>query len=122
MYNLQSGMHRQRYPPKLTPSQAKRRQLELANQAPDNGHKTWAKGLGRHTKAVTGIQVDNLNRTVVSTGLDGRVKVGSRGTSLLCRSRLNDHAVLGLFVWSITSRDRLEHIRKCDDDEISSRE
>jgi len=76
MYNLQSGMHRQRYPPKITSTQSKRVQLELVNKATDNVNQTWAKGLGRHTKAVTGIQVDNLNRTVVSTGLDGRVKVG----------------------------------------------
>lgn len=75
MYNLQSGMHRQRFPAKLTPTQAKRLQLSKTAAESQDGNKTWAKGFGRHTKAVTGIQVDNVNRTVVTAGLDGRVKV-----------------------------------------------
>ena len=67
MYNLQSGLHRQRFPPKLNASQAKRVQLEgLA----DGKYQS----LGKHTGMITGILVDNLNRTVISTGSDGKVK------------------------------------------------
>lgn len=29
----------------------------------------------KHTKSVTGLMIDNLNRTVVSCGLDGKLKV-----------------------------------------------
>lgn len=37
--------------------------------------KKCAKGQGKHTKAVTGIVVDSLNKTVISSGADGKVKV-----------------------------------------------
>lgn len=78
MYNLQSGLHRQRFPAKLTPAQAKRLQAHMTNGTSDVSEakqEQWAKGLGRHTKAVTGIEVDNLNRSVISCSLDGTVKV-----------------------------------------------
>ncbi|GAD95804.1 snoRNA binding protein [Paecilomyces variotii No. 5] len=57
MFNLQSGLHRQSFPARLR-----------------NPSKKFAAAEGKHTKAVTGIMVDSLNRTVVSCGLDGRVK------------------------------------------------
>lgn len=77
MYNLQSGLHRQRFPARLTPMQAKRMEADESKTAgaPREGQSQWARGLGKHTRAVTGVQVDNLNRNVISCGLDGRVKV-----------------------------------------------
>jgi len=73
MYNLQSGLHRQRFPAKLTPAQARQLQEQQKSNHPTS--KRWSKGQGRHTKAVTGLCVDNLNRTVVSCSTDGTVKV-----------------------------------------------
>lgn len=55
MYNLQSGLRRQRFPPVAS-----------------KGNKSVASG---HTKAVTGLAIDSLNRNVVSCGLDGKLKV-----------------------------------------------
>lgn len=84
MFNLQSGLHRQRFPPRLTPAQAKRMQTkrsESHGRTVPNGAGPLAKGLGKHAKAVTGLQVDNLNRTVVSCSLDGKVNVSTMQTS-----------------------------------------
>ncbi|KAL2215265.1 Utp21 specific WD40 associated putative domain-containing protein [Thermoascus aurantiacus ATCC 26904] len=75
MFNLQSGMHRQTFPARLSPSQA--RKLKLEREFPNSdsgGHQMFRVGEGRHTKAVTGLMVDSLNKTVVSCGLDGKVK------------------------------------------------
>ncbi|KAL8243556.1 hypothetical protein R6Q59_009814 [Mikania micrantha] len=60
MYNLQSGIHRQRFPPKLKPAQAKQLKTQDGMVFPRG-----------HTDAITGVLVDNLNQTVVSTSLDG---------------------------------------------------
>jgi U3 small nucleolar RNA-associated protein 21 len=70
MFNLQSGVHRQHFPPRASTQKSR---LSLPGTAvrlhrPDESHK-------KHTKAVTGIAVDSLNRYVVSCGLDGKVKV-----------------------------------------------
>lgn len=80
MYNLQSGAHRQRFPSKLTPAQARQLKMQQLRQADDvvqlqatNGRKFPA-GVGKHTMAVTGIIVDSLNKTVVSSSLDGKIK------------------------------------------------
>lgn len=64
MYNLQSGAHRQRFPPKLSPAQAKH--LKSAN-GQVNQVSIPARG---HTDAITGIVTDNLNRVMVSTSSD----------------------------------------------------
>ncbi len=67
MYNLQSGIHRQQYPPKLTPAQAKQRrlrQLQTENEVVNRGHRG----------SVSGISVDTLNETVVSCSLDGSIR------------------------------------------------
>lgn len=56
IYNLQSGQRRQRFPP-----------------SPSSKNK-FGKVAG-HIKAVTGLAIDNLNRNVVSCGLDGKLKV-----------------------------------------------
>jgi U3 small nucleolar RNA-associated protein 21 len=75
MFNLQSGMHRQRFPPRLTPKQAQRLEAQQAGaEATHAAQNTFARGQGKHSKAVTGLQVDGLNRTVISCGADGKVK------------------------------------------------
>ncbi|KIW66727.1 hypothetical protein PV04_06030 [Phialophora macrospora] len=64
MFNLQSGAHRQRYPPRLTPAQAKQQQANPEHVAAVNrGHRA----------AITGIVVDNLNQTMVTASLDGTI-------------------------------------------------
>ncbi|KAL2002534.1 hypothetical protein VTN02DRAFT_6557 [Thermoascus thermophilus] len=75
MFNLQSGMHRQTFPARLSPSQARKLKLEHEALAFNTGGRNkFQVGEGRHTKAVTGLMVDSLNRTVISCGLDGKVK------------------------------------------------
>ncbi|KAJ5469430.1 hypothetical protein N7539_009048 [Penicillium diatomitis] len=61
MFNMQSGQHRQSFPPPAPKSRKAR--VPVADRSAD-----------KHTKAVTGLMVDNLNRTVISCGLDGKVK------------------------------------------------
>ncbi|KAH8587592.1 Utp21 specific WD40 associated putative domain-containing protein [Bisporella sp. PMI_857] len=79
-YNLQSGQHRQSYPSKVTPAQAKKLKL-LQLQALDNPvaderktGKSFPFGLGRHSKAVSGLVVDSLNKNVISCSSDGKIK------------------------------------------------
>ncbi|KAI2626201.1 WD domain-containing protein [Xylaria nigripes] len=80
MFNLQSGLHRQRFPSKLTPAQARQVKMQQARQA-DTVVQLQARtssgflpGTGKHMKAVTGIVVDSMNHHVISCSLDGRVK------------------------------------------------
>jgi U3 small nucleolar RNA-associated protein 21 len=81
MFNLQSGRHRQRFPSRLTPAQLRQvkmqqlRALDEVNKLQTRSRTTFAPGTGRHTKAVTGIVVDSLNRTVISCSLDGTIKL-----------------------------------------------
>lgn len=63
MFNMQSGQHRQSFPARLPAARSKVSALATASVS------------SKHTKAVTGLMVDSLNRTVVSCGLDGKVKV-----------------------------------------------
>ncbi|KIW17197.1 hypothetical protein PV08_04388 [Exophiala spinifera] len=86
MYNLQSGVHRQRYPPRLTPSQVKL----LQQQAQSEQILTIPQG---HRDAVTGIVVDSLNRTMVSTSLDGSVIFWDFSTGRLLERRADAQAV-----------------------------
>ena len=79
MYNLQSGIHRQKFPSSLTPAQDRKLKISLAageagSSQAVNGTRRFAVGEGRHKKAVTGIMVDGLNRTLISCGLDGKIK------------------------------------------------
>jgi U3 small nucleolar RNA-associated protein 21 len=67
MYNLQSGMHRQRFPPRIKPAQAK----QLNNQQYDAND--LLESMKGHRNAITGIVVDSLNETTVSSSLDGTV-------------------------------------------------
>ncbi|EXJ91243.1 hypothetical protein A1O1_04353 [Capronia coronata CBS 617.96] len=68
MFNLQSGAHRQRYPPRLKPGQAK--ELKIQQMQTDRATTPSVRG---HRDAITGVIVDNLNRTMVSTSLDGAI-------------------------------------------------
>ena len=85
MFNLQSGLHRQRYPTRLTKAQAQRLDQEKAKQAIVNGEVTehFARGLGKHTGAVMGVEVDSLNQNVLSCGLDGKLKFWEFATGRL---------------------------------------
>ena len=80
LYNLQSGLHRRRFPSKLTPAQARQLRVQQQRQNADvvelvnSSQPTYSAGQGRHTAAITGLVVDPLNKTLVSCGLDGIVK------------------------------------------------
>ncbi|PQE05504.1 WD domain-containing protein [Rutstroemia sp. NJR-2017a BBW] len=89
MFNLQSGQHRQRYPSKLTPAQARKLKIKQL-QAAESGveisslsENKYQPGLGRHKKAVTGVVVDSLNRNIISCSLDGKIKFWEFGTGNL---------------------------------------
>ncbi|KAL9001588.1 MAG: hypothetical protein Q9188_005446 [Gyalolechia gomerana] len=74
MFNLQSGILRQRFPAPLNPAQAKKLKLQTLGEEPSEGSPRFGPGEGKHRKAVTGLMVDQLNRTVISCGLDGKIK------------------------------------------------
>lgn len=89
MFNLQSGHHRQRFPSKLTPTQAKKLKIQQL-QALENGTgvsskrgKTYPMGMGKHKKSVTGIVVDSMNKNIISCSLDGKIKFWEFGTGNL---------------------------------------
>lgn len=86
MFNMQSGLHRQHFPTRLTPAQAKQLRLDTEKRAleeEDDGGKKYYRGQGRHTSAVVGLGVDELNKTVISAGADGKIKFWNFGTGLL---------------------------------------
>lgn len=86
MFNMQSGLHRQRFPARLTPVQAKQLKLDAAKHGlieEGEGKKKFYRGQGKHGVAVIGLAVDALNKTVVSAGVDGRVKFWNFNTGLL---------------------------------------
>lgn len=72
MFNLQSGILRQRFPAPLNQSQAKK--LKLQSGSGEVHTSRFGAGEGKHRKAVTGLIIDPLNRTVISCGLDGKIK------------------------------------------------
>ncbi|KAI2637177.1 WD domain-containing protein [Hypomontagnella submonticulosa] len=80
MFNLQSGLHRQRFPSKLTPAQARQLKMQQLKQADTvvqlqaRSATSFAPGMGKHKQAVTGIVVDSMNKHVISCSLDGKVK------------------------------------------------
>ncbi|GIJ87173.1 hypothetical protein Asppvi_006079 [Aspergillus pseudoviridinutans] len=74
VFNLQSGQHRQRLPARDLKGK-RTGELGLANGSQE-------KKIG-HTKAVTGLVVDSLNRTAISCGLDGKVKFWDFHSGLL---------------------------------------
>ncbi len=66
LFNMQSGQHRQSYPRKVN--------NKFTNEGA--GPVRQSNISAKHTKAVTGLAIDSLNRTIVSCDLDGKVKVG----------------------------------------------
>lgn len=87
MFNLQSGAHRQRYPPRITPSQAKHLKLQQGQEQ----RIIVAQG---HHDAITGIVVDNLNQTMVSTSLDGTIIFWEFSTGRIIERRKDLEAVV----------------------------
>jgi len=88
MFNLQSGLHRQRFPARLTPMQAKQLKIDLqksglAEERSGDGKKVFYRGQGKHASAVVGLAVDSLNKTIVSADTDGKVKFWDFSTGLL---------------------------------------
>lgn len=70
MFNMQSGLHRQSFPSRLPKPRGMKARGGGDSAAPSSSSED-----ARHTKAVTGLMIDNLNRTVISCSLDGKVKV-----------------------------------------------
>jgi U3 small nucleolar RNA-associated protein 21 len=86
MFNMQSGIHRQRYPARLTAKQAKQLRLDVEKHGLidyDNSSKKFYRGQGKHATAVVGLAIDNLNKTIVSAGTDGKVKFWDFATGIL---------------------------------------
>ncbi|KAF2735060.1 Utp21-domain-containing protein, partial [Polyplosphaeria fusca] len=89
MHNLQSGIHRRRFPARLTEAEAKRKKLqqlraeESITDLDQPSSQAFSKGQGRHKGPVTGITVDSLNRVVISCGEDGKVKFWEFSSGLL---------------------------------------
>lgn len=73
MFNMQSGQYRQSYPSQ---------KAKIRFRTDFDSTKQQENIPPMHTKAVTGLAIDGLNRTVVSCGLDGKVKVGSSNSEL----------------------------------------
>ncbi|KEF59680.1 uncharacterized protein A1O9_04526 [Exophiala aquamarina CBS 119918] len=88
MFNLQSGAHRQRYPPRLTPAQAK--QAKLQRQSSEH----IASVPRGHKDAITGIIVDNLNRMMITTSLDNSIIFWEFSTGNLVYRKYLDSAVV----------------------------
>ncbi|RAH73591.1 rRNA-processing protein UTP21 [Aspergillus aculeatinus CBS 121060] len=65
MFNLQSGAHRQSFPVRDSRGNGKDRRTSSYKRSDSSS---------KHSKAVTGLVIDSLNRNVVSCGLDGKVK------------------------------------------------
>lgn len=81
MYNLQSGLHRQRYPAKTKAGRSqsgKSLEAHATKDEPESRAPSFGSGSGKHNGPVSGIVVDAVNRTVISSGLDGKLKVASR--------------------------------------------
>ncbi|KAL4745078.1 hypothetical protein BDW72DRAFT_208513 [Aspergillus terricola var. indicus] len=72
LFNMQSGQYRRSYPCQKT-------KYDLGSDVRYSNKQAHT----QHTKAVTGLAVDSLNRTVVSCGLDGKVKFWDFQSGLL---------------------------------------
>ncbi|KXS94816.1 hypothetical protein AC578_6432 [Pseudocercospora eumusae] len=86
MFNMQSGIQRQRFPARLTPMQAKQLRLDVERHGlveEGDGKKKFYRGQGKHAAAVVGLAVDSLNKTIVSAGADGRIKFWDFRSGLL---------------------------------------
>ena len=76
-FNLQSGFQRQRFPAPVTPTQARRVKEHPSGHPP---------GIGKHSKAISGLTVDPLNRTLISASLDGTVRLWDFRSGILLHS------------------------------------
>lgn len=65
MFNMQSGLHRQQFPSRSS-------RFTIRNPSSNSGRGTTGE---KHNKGISGLMIDALNQTVVSAGLDGRIKV-----------------------------------------------
>ncbi|KAL8813380.1 MAG: hypothetical protein Q9223_007054, partial [Gallowayella weberi] len=75
---------RQRFPAPLNPAQAKKLKLQqLDSEQLLAKSSRFGPGEGKHRKAVTGLVVDPLNRTVISCSIDGRIKFWDFHTGML---------------------------------------
>ena len=86
MFNLQSGQHRQRFPARLTPMQAKQLKVDMEKHGlveEDDGKKKFYRGRGKHGSAVVGLAVDSLNKIILSAGSDGKIKFWDFTSGLL---------------------------------------
>lgn len=87
LYNLQSGLHRSSFPPKLSPGQAKNLLTTKSVKANEKceylSKSKYSLGRGKHTNAVTGLVVDSLNKNIISCSLDGKVKFWDFRTGIL---------------------------------------
>jgi len=106
MFNLQSGVHRQRFPPRIKPAQAKQLKLRQAqSDKPIEIHKG-------HNDGITGIVVDNLNQTMISSGLDGTVIFWDFVTgSIITKTYLEGSAAIAMRYNSVSGLVSLS----CDD-------
>ena len=80
MFNLQSGYHRQRYPAKLTPAQARMRKTanqesRFSRRDTNSNGLLSVKNTIENDRAITGLAVDSLNRTVICSTNNGTIKV-----------------------------------------------
>ena len=79
MFNLQSGLHRQKFPSSVTPAQAHRvriqhlKKADMVTKLKSGATTPFPPGVGRHIFAVTGIVVSPVHSWVVSCSLDGKV-------------------------------------------------
>ena len=90
-FNLQSGSHQQRFPPRIKPAQAK----QLKSQQQDV--EVLLESLRGHKDAITGIVVDNLNKTMVSASLDCTVIFWDFPTGVVAhRLKLESAAALAM--------------------------
>lgn len=74
MFNLQSGILRQRFPPPLNPRQVKKLKSAHRDFGTVQGPKPVDLDEAKHKKAITGLMADSLNRTVISSDADGKIK------------------------------------------------
>lgn len=113
MFNLQSGILRQRFPPPLKPAQAKK--LKSAQRDSDTGQGTKSFDFDevRHKKAITGLMVDSLNRTVISSDLDGKIKFWEFSTGSL-QHEINWHSFAAITAFQFYRSSDLIAL-SCDD-------
>lgn len=102
MFNLQSGQHRQRFPARLSPKQAETLKAHRANVNTDTSvmqarESTYQPGEGKHQGAISGLIVDSINRKVISSGLDGKLKVITLIIVCLRKMKINAISSFGSF-------------------------